>query len=131
MTDPPAVTRPVLGSSSTGLDPHIAAMLAYLGWWITGVIVFVLEQENRYVRFHAMQAILAFGSLSAIGASLVAASLVTLFVSSEGFQVLMVAAQALLLAGFVAWVVCLGKAYGGERWKLPLVGPIAERIAER
>lgn len=125
-----AVNR-TLGISSTGLTPNVAAMLAYLGWWVTGVIFFVLDHDNRYVRFHAMQAILAFGALSALGACLVVASVITLFVSSAGFRVLIVAAEALLVLGFVAWVICLTKAYGGERWKLPLVGSIAERIAGR
>lgn len=126
----PAVNRP-LGISSTGLTPNVAAMLAYLGWWVTGVIFFVLDHDNRYVRFHAMQAILAFGALSALGACLVLASVITLLVSSAGFRALIVAAQALLVLGFVAWVICLMKAYGGERWKLPLVGSIAERITGR
>ena len=131
MTEPTPAAGPTLGPSGTGLDPKIAATLSYLGWWVTGVIVFVLERENRYVRFHALQAILAFGALSVVGSFLVLASIITLFVSSEGFQALMLAAQLVLVAWLVAWVICLTKAYGGERWKLPLVGPIAERIAGR
>lgn len=131
MTEQPAIPNPSATRSSTGLDPNVAATLAYLGWWVTGIVFFVLERDSRYVRFHAMQAILAFGAFSAIGACLVLAGLVTLFVSSAGFRMLMAVAQLFLLAGFIVWVICLAKAYGGERVKLPLAGALAERIANR
>jgi len=42
-----------------------AAVLSYLAGWITGIIFFVIE-NNKFVRFHAMQSMLTFGSISAI-----------------------------------------------------------------
>jgi len=57
--NPPAPSSSPLGS----MDPKVAAALSYI--WIVGVIFFILEKENRYVRFHALQSIL-FGVANTI-----------------------------------------------------------------
>ena len=44
--------------SSTGLESNIAGLLSYLVGWITGLIFFLIEQEDEFVRFHAMQSII-------------------------------------------------------------------------
>ncbi len=45
------------------MDPKIAAAISYI--WIVGVIFFILEKENKFVRFHALQSIL-FGVANSI-----------------------------------------------------------------
>src|SRR5579871_5119158 len=52
--------------STMNLAPNIAAMLSYLFGWISGLVIFLLEKQNRTVRFHAMQSILFFGSISVV-----------------------------------------------------------------
>jgi uncharacterized membrane protein len=79
--------------SSSGLDPHVAAMLAYLAWWVTGILFYLIERDNRFVRFHAAQSIVAFGGISILGAVLMMSSFVLLFVWAAGFQVLMMSAN--------------------------------------
>jgi len=49
------------GSTGTGLSPNAAGLLCYLGGWITGIIFLVLEQKNKWVRFHAAQSLVVFG----------------------------------------------------------------------
>src|SRR6185436_13061927 len=44
--------------SSTGLDENIAALLAYLFGWVSGLVFFLIEKDSKLVRFHAMQSIL-------------------------------------------------------------------------
>ena len=51
--------------SSTNLEPNVAGLLCYLGTWITGIIFILIEQKNRFVRFHAIQSIAIFGMLMA------------------------------------------------------------------
>src|SRR3569833_1979309 len=54
-------------TTSTGLAPNVAGALSYLFGIITGVIFIVLEKENQFVRFHAMQSILVFAALFILG----------------------------------------------------------------
>src|SRR5690625_1187474 len=39
------------------MDRNIAGFLCYLIWFITGIIFLVIEKENRFIRFHALQSI--------------------------------------------------------------------------
>ena len=56
--------------TSTGLQENIAALLSYLGWWITGIVFLLLEPDNKFVRFHAIQSILLFGFIMVAGGCL-------------------------------------------------------------
>lgn len=58
-------------STVTGLDENVEAVLCYVGFWITGLIFLLIERENRFVQFHALQSILTFLPLS-IGIYLIA-----------------------------------------------------------
>ena len=49
--------------SSTGIPPRMAAVLSYLLGFVSGVVFLVVERENAYVRFHAMQSTITFGAL--------------------------------------------------------------------
>ena len=100
--------------SSTGLDANVAAMLSYVCGVITGLIFFLIEKQSPYVRFHAMQSML----LS-----------VAFFVLSIVSGWLPVLGLIVTLAGLVLWIVLMVKAYHGERWKLPMIGDLAERNA--
>ncbi len=50
-----------------GIEENIEALLCYAGAWITGIIFLLLEKENEFVRFHAMQSLLTFLGLFVIG----------------------------------------------------------------
>ncbi len=118
-----------LGSSSTGLDPKVAATLTYLMGWLTGLLFLVLERENRYVRFHAMQSIVGLGGLWALGMAFWMLAVVSILLGDVAARFLVSVAQLVWVAGLIAWLICLFKAYAGERWKLPIAGNIAERLA--
>ena len=42
-------------NSSIGLDENIGGMLCYI--FIIGLIFLFMEKENRFIRFHALQAV--------------------------------------------------------------------------
>lgn len=44
--------------SSTGLDPKVANLLAYLFSWLGGLIIWLMEKENRFVKWNALQALI-------------------------------------------------------------------------
>ena len=111
-----------------GMDPKTAAGLSYLGVWITGIIFFVLEKQNRFVRFHAMQSILFFGGLSALSIILGIAR----DFSPDLLAIGLGCVSGLIgLATFVGWIVLMINAFQGKYFKLPIVGDYAERYANQ
>src|SRR5262245_11193040 len=93
------------GKTSTGLAPNVAALLSYLGLIVTGIIFFVLEKENKFVKFHAMQSIITFGGLLALQIAF------TVLV----FTIFLIPFVNLL--GLVLWIILMVKAYQGEMFK--------------
>jgi uncharacterized membrane protein len=123
---PPPTSR-----SSTGLDPRTASALAYLAGPFSGALILFAETVNQDVRFHAWQSIVALGGLAlAVIASYILAFM-SLFVSAAGVSVMFAVATVIWVVLVVVWLICLWKAFAGERWKLPLAGDYAERLARR
>jgi uncharacterized membrane protein len=108
--------------STTSLEPNVAGLLCYLVGWITGLVFILIEKENKFVRFHAMQSIVTFGALTVI--SIVLSILQLIPTVDILFWILQIIAGIL---GFVLWIVLMVKAYQGERFKLPIAGDIAEK----
>jgi uncharacterized membrane protein len=104
--------------TSTGLDENVAAVLCYVVWWITGII-FLLLEENKVVRFHAMQSIIVFGAVTVVAAIL---GFGPLFFPYFGWIVWGI--------GIALWIVLMVKAYQGGKYKLPVAGDLAEKWAE-
>lgn len=103
--------------STINMSPNITGLLCYLGIWITGIIFFILEQRNRWVRFHAAQSIVVFGGLGIAMAILSWIPFIGIF-----FTVV------IWIVGIILWILLMSKAYNGERYKLPLAGDIAEMM---
>jgi len=108
-----------MGSSrktSSGFDENLAGALCYGLGWVTGLLFFATEPENSFVRFHAMQSILVFGTACV-------AFMVCLSIPFLGWIL-----SILVFYGSAAlWLILMFKAYQGERFKLPLAGDIAEQ----
>jgi uncharacterized membrane protein len=117
--------------SSTGLDPNLAAALAYLAGPFSGVLILIVERANGYVRFHAWQSILALGGLGVLSAAALFLSFATLLVSPLLFTVMYRLSEILAIAWLVAWIVLLVKAFSGARWEMPIAGRYAARLAAR
>jgi uncharacterized membrane protein len=101
--------------TSTGLAANLAAALAYLVGFVTGIIFLLVEKENKFVRFHAMQSTLLFIGIVAVDILLqlvpIMGALVVIFV--------------VIPASAILWLLLMFKAYQGEDFKLPLVGQMA------
>jgi len=76
-----------------GPDPRLASALAYLAWWLSGAVVWLVEPDRPAVRFHAMQSMLAFGTAFLAWATLWGGSFAVLVVSASGFFLLQRLAQ--------------------------------------
>jgi uncharacterized membrane protein len=103
--------------STTNLSPNIAGLLCYVAGWISGIVFLVIEQKNRFVRFHAAQSIIVFGALNVIHSLLN-----PIHVAGRFFSII------IGIFAFVLWIVLMVKAYHGELFKLPLAGELAERF---
>jgi uncharacterized membrane protein len=103
------------GKSILGLDQNLVGALAYVLGLVTGIVILLVEPENRYVRFHAFQSTFTF---------LVVA---VLFLMVMGLPVVSwLLATPFVLAVIVLWVFLMVKALNGERYKLPIVGDWAD-----
>jgi uncharacterized membrane protein len=108
------------GKTSTGLQQNVAGLLCYLAGWVTGIIFVVIEKENQFVRFHAIQSIVVFGALTVADVVL---SIVFGFIPVIG-SILM---WLLWVLTVIVWIVLMLKAYQGERYKFPWAGDFAEK----
>jgi uncharacterized membrane protein len=108
------------GRSSTGLEARVAAMLCYALGFITGLIFLAVEQNSRFVKFHALQSTLLFSSLFIINVAISFIPLIGWF-----FGMLFV---PLALA---CWIACMLLALQGKKFMVPFIGPIADRESRR
>jgi uncharacterized membrane protein len=111
-------------ASHADLKPNIAGMLCYPLSFITGLIFLVLTPYNKdsFVRFHAWQSIFFFVALAISSVVL----RVVLPWPIEGVFLTLLNLLALGGTGYSMF-----KAYNGERFKLPLIGDLAENQASK
>lgn len=103
-------------STSTGLRPNVAAALAYVFGWLSGIVMLMLERENRFVRFHALQSILVFAPLTALAVGLA-------FIPVVGW----ILDTVIVVGAFLAWVSLIMGAATGRTCSVPVAGAIAEQ----
>ncbi len=115
--------------STTGLSPHVASVLVYAAAWLSALIFLILERDSRLVRFHALQATLAFGVLCLLGMACGALTVVSAFYSTAAFKFFAVASEAAWLAMAVVWLIALVCVARDANWRMPLVGRFADRRA--
>jgi uncharacterized membrane protein len=108
-----------MGNTSTGLQENIAALLSYVLGWVTGLVFFLIEPNNRFVRFHAMQSIIVFGIFTLLS------------IIFNWLPFWFVIWPILSILAFILWVILIVKAYQWVYFKLPLVGDLAEKWANR
>lgn len=130
-----------LGPTSMGMAPTAAAALSYVFGWVTGLIFFLSEKTNKFVRFHAMQSIMlsvaatviviiwyvivfmVFAGSAATTSGAVAAGAGTIFLIMSCLM------WILMLGFFILWLICLIQAATGKWFKIPFIGGFAARQA--
>ncbi len=129
------------GKSALGMDGNLAAALGYpVG--IIAIISLIMEKENRFVKFHALQSILLHVAMIVI---MIAVWIIGVIIAIAGVAAAAATNNGALggLAGMLfglIWLVVivayLGglilaavKSYQGLMFKLPIVGNMAEKFA--
>ena len=126
-----------MAKTSMNLEENVAGLLCYLIVWITGIIFYLVEKENKTVRFHAMQSILVFLPITIIGwifvgplgTSISQGSLYGYAYPVVTLSIFYYIGILIYIVMFILWLILMFKAYQGEKFKLPIVGDIAEKNA--
>src|SRR5262249_1901877 len=131
---PPSSPGPELGpkSTSTGLPSNVAAALACIPL-IGGIVFYIVEKHDAFVRFYAMQSIIFGGAwlLFNVASSVVHA----VFGAIPGIGGLLLFFWAIIaalihIAFLVVWIFATIKAFTGVRWDIPYIGPMARKQVE-
>jgi uncharacterized membrane protein len=102
--------------TTSGLQENVAGLLCYALFWVSGLILYLVETENRFIRFHAVQSIIVFGFLN------IAA---IVFGWIPWFDLVVLPLIGLLVV--ILWIVLMVRAYQGTMYKLPVAGDLAEK----
>ena len=111
-----------MDKTSTGLTENVAGLLCYILGWVSGLVFVLIEQENKFVRFHAVQSIVTFG-----GITIVSIALSILGIIPYLGVVFNIVEWIIGVLAFVLWIVLMVKAYQGTKYKLPWAGDFAEK----
>jgi len=129
------------GKSALGLDGNIAALIGYIFWPIALVCV-IMEKENKFVRFHAIQSLL-YTALIIVAAIVLVIVVIFLGIigiasaaagSSGGGAIGGILGSLVSLVWLIFFLAYLAgliyaavQAYGNKMFKLPVVGNMAEK----
>src|SRR5215468_6900206 len=131
---PPSGPGPELGpkSTSTGLPSNVAAALACIPL-IGGIIFYIVEKHDSFVRFYAMQSIILGAAwLVFYIAALIVHGVFSAIPGIGGILVFFwqVIVALVYIVFLVLWIVAMVKAFTNVRWEIPYIGPIARKQLE-
>jgi len=111
--------------SGQGMSDNVAGMLAYVTI-IPAIIFLVVDpyNKNRFIRFHAFQSLFFAVAWTVLW---IALSFVA-HIPVLGWLTILIW-PLVGLAGLIIWIILLLKANGGQMWKLPVIGDMAEKQA--
>ena len=109
------------------MDPKVSSGLGYV-IPIVGLIFFFIEKQNRFVRFHTLQAVLLAVSGFVLFFVLIFVGVALIFVNASlGGLMLGLGYTVIPIALFIGWLIAIINAFQGKIFKLPLIGDMAER----
>jgi uncharacterized membrane protein len=119
--------QPYQQPTTSGIDKKTGSFLAYLLWWITGIIMLFVGKGDPDIKYHAAQSIVFFGSISVIRLIL---GVVGAYAAPFAIGAI---SNVIFLFAIVIWIICMVKAWsgGGARFPIPLVGGVVTPYAEQ
>ena len=110
-----------MADTTLKIEENIAGLLCYVLLWVSGLaFLFLLEPENKFVRFHAMQSVIVFGTLTV-------ALLIFYWIPHVG-GVLSILTVLMMLG---LWIVLMVMSFQGIEYKLPWAGDLAEKWLDK
>lgn len=123
-TNAPNYDEDINKKSSTNMDPKVANLLAYLFSWLGGLIIWLMEKENRFVKWNALQALI-LGIIEV--ASIIVISVLLGMIPYIGW--FFFSWLGYLIAG-VAWImaiICIIMGFSGKTFRIPGVAKLADK----
>jgi len=111
-----------------GLPENIAAALSYIFGPFSGIAVLIMERENKYVRFHALQSTLWFTLILILGWVLGFIGRILGVIPLLGWLAGGIIGLVISIGGFLAIVsliLLMIMAASGKTFKIPIVGDVA------
>jgi len=110
----------------SGLQPNIAGALCYPAGFITGIVFLALQPYGRdhFVRFHAFQSIFLSAGWMVLHFAL---GMLLPLLPWTMWHLVASLSTLVSLAFFCLALWLMYKAYSHERFKLPLIGDVAEK----
>ena len=118
-------------SALGGLDGNLAALLGYI-IWVIALINVIIEKDNRFVKFHAIQSLLLNASAIVVFMAMVIILMILgIVLAMAGLGALAAVLWLLYMVVVVAYIAALVysavKAYGGVEFELPVIGAMARK----
>ena len=104
--------------------PNLAVVFCYSLAWLSGAAFFFIEKKNNFVRFHALQSIIAFGILTV-------PIVILNYIGPIGgilYWVLVISYWIIVAFSLLLWIFLTFKAHQGQTYMLPIASNIAKRI---
>lgn len=113
-----AAAAPAATSQGSTLNDNVAGAISYFA--IIAVVFLLIEpfNKNKVVRFHAFQSIFLWLAGVVLQVVMIVTVVLAFFV------------PLVWLATLIAAIVCAVKAYQGQKFVLPVIGPIAQKQAD-
>jgi len=101
---------------------NLVAALSYFLGFITGIVILLVEKDDKFIRFHALQSTITFGGLFAVNI------LIGIIFAPLGiFEILGRFIDTILfIISVIIWLVSMYKAYNLQIFKWPITGKLAE-----
>jgi uncharacterized membrane protein len=114
-----------------GIDGNLAALLGYI-IWIVALISLIMEKENRFVKFHAIQSLLLHAAAIIVFIALIilltVLGIALAFAGLGALGGILWLLYMVVVVGYIAALIFAAvKAYGGVEFKLPVIGNMAEK----
>ena len=116
------MAEPNAAGATSGLSDDAASGIAYLTF-IPAIIFLVVApyNTNPKVKFHAWQSIFLTGAWICVWV----VDIVLAFVPIIGWLIMLVLGLGL----FILWLISIIKAFQGQKFVIPVIGPLAEKQA--
>ncbi len=110
---------------------NVASLLCYLLGILGGILFLVLEpyNKNKTIRFHAFQSLFVAVAMIPIAIGLMIVSAILAYIPVLGWIAAMLLWPVFMLGCLILWIMLMLKAYQGQKWVLPVIGPLAEKQA--